>query len=78
MVVGLPSFFMGMPFPLALGSFRIRNLVPWAWGINGFFSVIATPVAFILAIECGFRMVLMVAGLFYFLAFCAVKLFYKQ
>ena len=77
-VVGLPSFFMGMPFPLALGSFRIRNLVPWAWGINGFFSVIATPVAFILAIECGFRMVLMVAGLFYFLAFCAVKLFYKQ
>ena len=66
-----------MPFPLALGSYRISNLVPWAWGVNGFFSVIATPLALIMAIEYGFRLVLIVAGLFYFLAFLAVRQFYK-
>ena len=76
-LVGFPSFLMGMPFPLALGSYRISNLVPWAWGVNGFFSVIATPLALIMAIEYGFRMVLIVAGLFYFLAFLAVRQFYK-
>ncbi len=76
-LVGFLSFLMGMPFPLALGSYRISNLVAWAWGVNGFFSVIATPLALIMAIEYGFRMVLIVAGLFYLLAYFTVRLFYK-
>ena len=40
-----PAFFMGMPFPMGLKLLSTRNeaaegsQVPWAWGINGVFSV---------------------------------------
>jgi hypothetical protein len=53
------AFFMGMPFPLGLS--RIAHdrpaLVPWAFGINGFASVISAVLATLLAIHLGFTVV---------------------
>ena len=61
------AFFMGMPFPLGLKQLagRAPAFVPWAWGINGFASVISTALATLLAIEFGFTVVLVLALLLY-------------
>jgi spermidine synthase len=55
-LLSLPAFFLGMPFPLALRMLhRTRpQQVPWAWGINGCFSVIAAPLAVFLVMQGGF------------------------
>ena len=49
------AFVMGMPFPLVMARLRTgaSALVPWAWGVNGCASVIATVVAGILAMSFG-------------------------
>ena len=39
--------------------------MPWAWGINGFFSVISTILATLFAILFGFRVVFILAVLCY-------------
>jgi hypothetical protein len=61
---------LGLPFPTGLRV--VANaapvLVPWAWGINGFCTVIGTTVALILGMACGFTAVLMMAGLCYVIA----------
>lgn len=61
------AFLMGMPFPLGLAllSQRAPEFIPWAWGINGFASVISTALAILLAIEFGFTAVLLLALLLY-------------
>lgn len=66
-VIGLIAplaYFMGKPFPIGLGrvSATAPALVPWAWGVNGCFSVLATGLAPLLAVPLGFRAVV-VAGL---------------
>jgi hypothetical protein len=59
---------MGMPFPLGLRLLSERNesQVPWAWGINGLFSVISVVLATIIAIELGFVWVMIFAAGAYF------------
>jgi len=54
---------MGMPFPRLLGALQEREpaLVPWAWGVNGALSVVASILAALMALSWGFRAVL-VAG----------------
>lgn len=51
------AFFMGVPFPTGLAAVsRTRaDLLPWAWGVNGFASVVATVLATILAASWGFH-----------------------
>jgi hypothetical protein len=48
-----------MGFPMALGLDRLQKnapaTVPWAWGINGFASVLAPPLAMALGMWIGFR-----------------------
>jgi hypothetical protein len=65
-----PGFFMGIPFPHGLSMVKEKGafLLPWAWGINGFFSVISVILANILAIQFGFPTVLFLAGGCYFMA----------
>ena len=57
------AFFMGMPFPIGLN--RVANsapdFIPWAWGINGFASVMSASLATLLAIEFGFTVVVLFA-----------------
>jgi hypothetical protein len=61
------AFFMGMPFPLALGSLdeNAKSYIPWAWAINGCASVMSAVLATILAIHFGFTTVLFLAILLY-------------
>jgi hypothetical protein len=53
------GFFMGMPFPLALSTYRGAKspFIPWAWSVNGALSVVATPLANILAVSYGYSLV---------------------
>jgi hypothetical protein len=61
------AFAMGMPFPLGLRAVRqtAPPLLPWALGVNGGASVIASVGAILLAMEIGFRAVLLVAAAIY-------------
>jgi predicted membrane-bound spermidine synthase len=74
LLIAPPAFIMGMPFPLGLRLLSERNdsgdtgQVPWAWGINGLFSVISVVLATIIAIELGFIWVMVLAAAAYGLA----------
>lgn len=61
------AFGMGMPFPLGLAGVaaQAETLLPWAWGINGFASVVAAILATVLAIHLGFNAVVLLAVLLY-------------
>ena len=74
------GFLMGIPFPAGLGELGRRNpqLIPWAWAINGCFSVLGPLIATLLAIEIGFRNVMLTGALFYFLAFLTITLGMKR
>jgi len=69
-VIAPLAFFMGMPFPTGLKQLhaRSRPLVPWAWGVNGFASVIGAVLGTFLAISLGFTTLAFVALACYFLA----------
>jgi hypothetical protein len=64
---------LGMPFPagLRLIGAEAPSLVPWAWGVNGFFTVIGSVIAMILGMIFGFATVLVVAGACYGVCFLA-------
>ena len=61
------GFFMGIPFPCALTFLKEIDefSLAWAWGINGFFSVISILLATLLAIIYGFKLVIFIAILCY-------------
>ena len=65
---------LGMPFPtgLRIVSLDAAPIVPWAWGVNGFFTVIGSVAAMILGMAFGFTAVLEVAGLCYLVALMAL------
>lgn len=64
------AFCLGMPFPLGLAAVAggAGALVPWAWAVNGFASVVATLLATLLAIHWGHSMVVLLAVALYGLA----------
>ncbi len=71
LMIGIPSFFKGMMFPLGiryLSDYDVSQ-VPWAWGINGSVSVISTSLAMLIAVEAGFMVVMGVAVVCYAIAF---------
>lgn len=67
------SLALGLPFPLGLARAGAAggSLLPWAWGLNGAFSVVATPLANLLAVQFGFNQVLLAAAVLYSLTFLA-------
>ncbi|MEI6950621.1 hypothetical protein V9K67_25785 [Paraflavisolibacter sp. H34] len=75
-LVGLPAFVMGMPFPagLRLLSVRDEKSVPWAWGVNGCLSVISAAAAALLAVEAGFTVVMLLAAVAYAVAWSSLFL----
>jgi hypothetical protein len=58
---------MGMPFPRLLEALQEREpaLVPWAWGVNGALSVVASILAALMALSWGFRTVLVAGAVAY-------------
>ena len=51
---------MGIPFPLGIKvtNAKAPSLIPWAWGVNGAFSVLGSVLAAILSINYGFNVTL--------------------
>jgi hypothetical protein len=64
------AFVMGMPFPLGLRRLAARDpvRVAWAWAANGFASVVAAPLAALIALEAGSEAVFATAAAAYALA----------
>jgi spermidine synthase len=65
LVVAPVSAALGLPFPLGLTRAGTGGFLPWAWGLNGAFSVVATPLANLVAREAGFSRVLLAAAILY-------------
>lgn len=80
LIIGIPSFLMGMLFPLGIRILHARDQtqIPWAWGINGCISVISTSLATLIAVESGFRVVMLVAAASYLLVFICSFFFSNQ
>jgi len=66
-VIAPLSLLLGMPFPLLLSRGGVAGswFLPWAWGLNGAMSVVATPLANLLALQIGFKAVLLCAAMMY-------------
>jgi len=67
-IIAPVAYLLGMPFPVALKYYTSANNLPWAWGINGYFSVVSAVSVVILSVEFGFVTVMIIAALAYFLA----------
>lgn len=63
------GFCMGVPFPAAMSMLGREHdeMIPWAWGINGFASVMSPILATLIAMQFGFRVLIAVALLLYLL-----------
>jgi hypothetical protein len=68
LLVAPVSIALGLPFPLGLNRAGTGGFLPWAWGLNGAFSVVATPLANLIARETGFSRVLFCAAILYGIA----------
>ncbi|MBN2381859.1 hypothetical protein JXQ70_03165 [bacterium] len=75
---------MGMPFPIGITIVdRIsKPLIPWVWAINGYATVIGSVLCTILALNFGFRAVVVIACTIYLVGFTALfslnRLFQKN
>lgn len=68
LVVLMPvAYLLGWFFSsgIRIVSRRSAHLVPWAWAANGFASVLASPLALLLAMELGHSAVMGIAALLY-------------
>ena len=74
------GFLMGVPFPRGIAWLERRSpgLIPWAWGINGCASVVASVVAAMLALSAGFSWVLIAGAVCYALALVVVTRLWSQ
>jgi len=67
---------LGMPFPtgLRIVAAEAPTFVPWAWGVNGFFTVLGSVAASILGMAFGFSIVLAISGGCYLVALLPVMM----
>jgi spermidine synthase len=61
---------MGVPFPSGIMALRRLRpaLVPWAWGANGYASVVGSVLGALIALNWGFSWVMLAAGVVYLVA----------
>jgi spermidine synthase len=61
------SFFFGWMFPSGVNILEKESdtLIPWAWGVDGFASVAAAPLAIILSMSIGFSNVILLGMVCY-------------
>ena len=71
------SVALGMPFPLGLARTGSGPMLPFAWAVNGAFSVVATPLANLIATQGGLSWVLLAAAVLYGICFAAYPSFRK-
>ncbi len=67
MLLAPSSVLMGMPFPLGIRILEAkgREIIPWAWCVNGVASVLGSILAVMIALSLGFNSVLFLAGISY-------------
>ncbi len=58
------SFFMGFAFPLGIKRIS-KELIPWAWAVNGSASILSPILAIMLALFFGYNFVFILAGIIY-------------
>ncbi|MFP4203546.1 MAG: hypothetical protein ACLFS4_04355 [Opitutales bacterium] len=70
LTLALVSYPLGFFFPTGLRLLKTArpDHLPWAWGINGSFSVISPPLALLACILGGFSFTFLLAALFYAIA----------
>jgi len=58
---------LGVPFPSGIRILDRQSptLIPWAWGVNGFFTVVGSVVALMLSMMIGFQAVIWIAIVVY-------------
>ncbi|MBV6479917.1 MAG: hypothetical protein HGGPFJEG_02723 [Ignavibacteria bacterium] len=80
MIIFPLGFFMGMPFPLGISMIlpEEKRFAAFAWGVNGFFSVIGTVVAVIFAMMYGFKFVFILGAFIYIIAMLIIQNRYKK
>ena len=67
---------MGIPFPLGISLLHATapRLIPWAWAVNGCFSVLAPILAVMIALSAGFNSVLLIGAAMYLAAFWVIRM----
>jgi hypothetical protein len=68
LVLILPiGFFLGMFFPQGLKSLGVneRNLIPWAWGFNGYMTIVGSAISISLSRFIGFSSLWLIAAFLY-------------
>jgi len=69
------SIALGLPFPLGLTQVGTGAMLPWVWGLNGAFSVVATPLANLVARQAGYSKLLIAAAVLYVIVVIAMPTF---
>ena len=69
------SIALGLPFPLGLTRMGTGAMLPWVWGLNGAFSVVATPLANLVARQAGYSKLLIAAAVLYVIVVIAMPAF---
>ncbi len=74
------ALLMGMPFPTGLRQLGAHGaeLVPWAWGMNGVFSVVGSTLVIIISMASTFTTAMACAALFYAVAAAVAAGLYRQ
>jgi hypothetical protein len=69
-ITGLLGFLMGMPMPTGIRFLKEERptIIPWAWAMNGYFTVIGSAMTVLLAINYGFMVVFFLAAAIYAVA----------
>lgn len=70
LLIGPLAFAMGIPFPTGLRvlSRGAEAFVPWAWGMNGVFSVLGSVLVVLVSMQGSFTVSLVAAAAIYFAA----------
>jgi hypothetical protein len=74
-MIGPIGFLMGMPFPLGIRLLAQTNkeIINWAWALNGCASVLGSILPIIIALYFGFSRVYVIAGITYLLSIVLVR-----
>jgi spermidine synthase len=74
LLVAALGFVLGIPFPHGIRQLRASRvaLIPWAFGVNAFLTVVAASLAPLFALEVGFSLLLIASAAAYVLAFRAL------
>lgn len=71
---------IGVPFAMGLRYLEsyCPRFIPWAWGVNGLTSVMASILAILLAMRTGFTAVIVLGSLTYVLGYFAIRRYLQK